>query len=168
MSKTVLFPQDKNHILKEAQENIRPILLKELAQLVKTTYLKVHNPLGLEDDTIKAVINCTTPVIDHLYNFYWDLAAIYRFKIGSNQLEFIFSGKSHYEKYLDDWRDAFEIWCEDFISSPHFMRAILEMTILHAHNRVATLAINRLKAYLTRYFQLKVYRYRGILPTRAA
>jgi hypothetical protein len=103
-----------------------------------------------------------------LDNFYWELAGIYRYKVGSNQLEFIFSGKSQYEKYFDDWTEAFEIWIEDFIDSPYFIRAILEITILSAHERAAVLAKDRLKVYLSQYFNLKVYKHRGIIPIQAA
>jgi hypothetical protein len=57
---------------------------------------------------------------------------------------------------------------EDFISSPFFIRAVLEMTILKPKNRVAFLAKDRLKVYLSQYFNLKVYKYRGIVPIQAA
>ena len=168
MKPRLLFPQDKNYILKEAQENTREALLTELAESVRQTYLQHHNPLGLKDDTIEAICNCAKPVIENLENFYAELAGVYRYKIGSNQLEFIFSGKSHYEKYLDDWREAFEMWTEDFLTSRYFLRAVLEATILAPYERASLLASNRLKVYLSQYFQLKVYKYRGIIPDKAA
>jgi len=164
----LLFPLDKNYILKEAQADTQNELLANLVAVVKETYLTLFNPLDLEDDTIKEIKNCKEFSTQHLYNFYWELAGIYRYKVGSNQLEFIFSGKSHYAKYLDDWSEAFEIWMEDFISSPFFIRAVLEMTILKPKNRVAFLAKDRLKVYLSQYFNLKVYKYRGIVPIQAA
>ncbi|MDH3710049.1 MAG: hypothetical protein OER04_09190 [Cyclobacteriaceae bacterium] len=168
MNSPLLFPQDKNYILKEAQEKTKSQLLTDLAESARIIYLQKYNPLGLEDDTIKAIKSCRQPIIENLDNFYSELAGVYRYKIGSNQLEFIFSGKSHYEKYLDDWKEAFELWVEDFSLSPYFIRAVLEATILQPKDRVAYLASNRLKVYLSQYFQLKVYKYRGILPTKAA
>ena len=163
-----LFPQDKNYILKEVQGDTQAELLEQLAQKVRNTYLARCNPLGLEDDTIKAIKGCVQFSMDHLDAFYWELAAIFRYKIGSNQLEFIFSGKSHYEKYLDDWRDAFNLWIDDFMRSPYFIRAVLEMTILQPGGRAALLAKDRMKVYLTQYFNLKVYKFRGIVPVMAA
>jgi len=168
MSPRLLFPQDKNYILKEAQENSRASLLNYLAETIRSTYLNNYNPLGLEDDTIRTIRNCKQMCVGNLEPFYYELAAIYRYKIGSNQLELIFSGKSHYDKYLDDWKEAFEIWTEDFVDSPYFVRAVLQMTILQPDDRCVFLAGNRLKVYLTQYFNLKVYKYRGILPTKAA
>ncbi len=164
----LLFPQDKNYILKEAQIDTQKVLLTNLASVVKDTYLTRFNPLGLVDDTIKAIKKCKKFSIEHLDNFYWELAGIYRYKVGTNQLEFIFSGKSHYHKYLDDWTEVFEIWMEDFGSSPYFIRTVLEMTILKPENHVGLLAKDRLKVYLAQYFNLKVYKYRGIVPIQAA
>lgn len=163
-----LFAQDKNYILKEVQTDTMDTLLERLVQVVRTIYLERYNPLGLEDDTIKKVKANKQPVITHLENFYWELAAIFRYKAGSNQLEFIFSGRSHYQKYTDDWVEAFELWSEDFTQSRYFLRAVLEMSILEPQGRAAQLAADRMKVYLTQYFNLKVYKYRGILPTEAA
>ncbi len=163
-----LFSQDKNYILKEVQADSKHTLLEHLVQVVKITYLERYNPLGLEDETIRKVKACKQPVITNLENFYWELAAIFRYKVGSNQLELIFSGKSHYQKYTDDWKEAFDLWSEDFTQSRHFLRAVLEMCILEPHSRAAQLAADRLKVYLTQYFNLRVYKYRGILPTEAA
>ncbi len=169
MESVILFPQDKNYILKEAQESTRESLLNKLVLSARDTYLTTSNPLGLEDDTVKTLKDLNHQGhIRKLLPFYQELAGVYRYKIGSNQLEFIFSGKSHYEKYLDDWTEAFEIWCEEFLGSPYFIRAVLEIAILHPLHRKADLAVNRLKVYLSDYFQLKVYKYRGIQPMTAA
>lgn len=163
-----LFPQDKNYILKEVQTDAQSNLLSDLVLNVRDTYLSRYNPLDVEDDTVRVIKNCKKICTIHLDNFYWELAGIYRYKIGSNQLEFIFSGRSHYDKYMDDWLEAFEIWMEDFLLSPYFIRAILEMAILQPDSRAAHLAKDRLKVYLSQYFGLKVYKYRGIVPIEAA
>jgi hypothetical protein len=163
-----LFPQDKNYILKEVQTDRQHRLLQTLVSNARDTYLTRQNPLGLEDDTIKALLACENFSTEHLDVFYWELAGVYRYRIGSNQLEFIFSGKSHYDKYFDDWSEAFEIWMEDFLESPYFIRAVLEMSILQPNSRAALLAKDRLKVYLSQYFNLKVYKYRGIIPIEAA
>ncbi len=163
-----LFPQDKNYILKEVQSDLQPLLLDRLVSKVKQTYLAQSNPLGLEDDTVKKIKACRQFTLDHLDIFYWELAGVFRYRIGSNQLEFIFSGKSQYDKYHDDWYDAFDIWMEDFLISPYFVRAVLEMSILAPSNRAALLAKDRMKVYLSQYFNLKVYKFKGIVPIVAA
>jgi len=164
----LLFPQDKNYILKEVQADNQTELLKKLTLLVKEAYLARFNPLDLEDDTIRTIKGSKEFDTELLGNFYWELAGVFRYKVGSNQLEFIFSGKSHYNKYLDDWTEAFEMWIEDFLCSPYFIRAVLEMTIICPDSRAAWLAKDRLKVYLSQYFNLRVYKYRGIIPIQAA
>ena len=163
-----LFDQDKNYILKEVQADSKASLLTQMVRAAKETYLSKYNPLGLEDDTVKAIQDCDSFSIEHFESFYWELAGIFRYRIGSNQLEFIFSGKSHYEKYQDDWNEAFEIWLEEFLKSKYFIRAVLEMSILYPQKRVALLAKDRMKVYLSQYFCLRVYKYRGIVPIEAA
>lgn len=163
-----LFPQDKNYTLKEVQADTKTALLERLARKVRNTYLSRCNPLGLEDDTVRVINSCEEFFLEHLDNFYWELAGVFRYQLGSNQLEFIFSGKSHYDQYIGDWIDAFDLWIEDFIRSPYFIRAVLEMTVLQPNGRAAFLAKDRMKVYLTQYFNLKVYKYRGIVPVVAA
>lgn len=163
-----LFPQDKNYILKEVQVDTKDTLLHHMVTKVRQTYLAKFNPLDLEDDTVRAIKQCQQFILDHLDIFYWELAGVFRYRIGSNQLEFIFSGKSHYDKYHDDWTEAFDIWLEDFLMSPYFIRAVLEMTILAPNKRAALLAKDRMKVYLSQYFNLKVYKFRGIVPVEAA
>ena len=164
----LLFTQDKNCILKEVQADKKTELLERLTLLVRHAYLTRFNPLDLEDDTIRAIKACKEFNIELLGSFYWELAGVFRYKAGSNQLEFIFSGRSHYDKYLDDWTEAFELWIEDFLCSSYFIRAILEMTIISPRSRAAWLAKDRLKVYLSQYFNLRVYKYRGIVPIQAA
>jgi hypothetical protein len=163
-----LFTQDKNYILKEVQTDTKSLLLKNLVVAVRDAYLIQFNPLGLEDDTIKKIKKGNVDNTRNLENFYWELAGIFRYRIGSNQLEFIFSGKSHYQKYYDDWQETFNLWLEDFLHSSYFIRAVLEMCILQPKGRVALLAGDRMKVYLSQYFNLKVYKYRGIVPIEAA
>jgi hypothetical protein len=163
-----LFSQDKNYVLKQVQADTESTLLNQLVKQVRDAYLAKFNPLNLEDDTVQAIKGCQKFTLDHLDSFYWELAGVFRYRIGSNQLEFIFSGKSHYDKYWDDWTDAFEIWLEDFLKSPYFIRAVLEMCILMPQQRAALLAKDRMKIYLSQYFNLKVYKFRGIVPIEAA
>lgn len=161
-----LFPLDKNYILKEAQLTCRSSLLNNLVNEVKRCYLQFCNPLGLEDDTIIKIKNChqfNTQLLEELYEH---LAGIYRFKFGSNQLEFLFDGKDHYEKYQEEWSETFMDWISGFCREENFLKAVLEVTVFYPKDRKALLAENRLKAFISQQFYIKVYKYKGIVPLR--
>lgn len=157
-----LFPGDKNYILQEVQTSMREDLLHKLVDFVKTYYLSVHNPLGLIDDTISSIQNSTHFPLEPLYEFYHDLAAVYRYNYGEVQLEFLFDGRTHFEKYNKEWERFFMESILEFCSNRFFIRAILDIAVFHKHDRVAELAGDRLKYFLIQYYEVKVYKYRGI------
>lgn len=161
-----LFPLDKNYILKEAQIATEQGLLIQTVEEVKRSYLLFCNPLGLEDDAVLKIKNQKKYRTVHLKDFYENLAGIYRYKFGSNQLELLFDGKNHFEKYQEDWSGVFMQWIEDFCRDENFLKAILEVTIFYPEGRKALLAGNRLKAYISQYLSMKVYKYRGIVPLK--
>ncbi len=157
-----LFPGDKNYILREVQTSMRDDLLIELVDFVKDFYLTVHNPLGLIDDTIESIQKSNYFPPEHLYEFYHDLAAVYRYQYGELQLEFLFDGRTHFEKYSQEWKNFFMESILDFCENRFFIRAVLDIAVFHNHDRVAGLAGDRLKYFLIQYYEVKVYKYRGI------
>ena len=163
-----LFSLDKNFILKEVQLRSKNALLNDMVHAVRKTYLKEHNPLGLIDHTIETIHRCKNPDYDYLDNFYFELAGIYRYKYGENQLTFLFDGDTHFEKYEKDWERAFHKWMKKFIRHRHFIRAILEGSILNATPEGQQHVSIRLKLFLEQYFNLRVYKYRGIRKIIAA
>jgi len=158
-----LFPDDKNYILNEVQASQKDSLLKYLAQFVKQYYLQHHNPLGLIDDTILEIQKDKDIPSEAFDGFYHDLSAIYRFKHGEVQLEFLFDGTTHYEKYEADWINFFKQSINSYCLNKFFIRAVLDIAVFHHHDRVAFLAGDRLKYFLTQYFGVRVYKYRGIM-----
>ena len=162
-----LFPSDKNYILSEVQDEQREALLQYLAKYVKEYYLHHHNPLGLIDDTILKIKKAREFPIHAFDEFYHDLAAIYRFKHGEVQLEFLFDGMSHYDKYKTDWKRFFKQSIKSYSHNKFFIRAILDICVFHHHDRVAFLAGDRLKYFLAQYFGMKVYKFRGIMSLTA-
>ena len=100
---------------------------------------------------------------DAFDEFYHDLSAIYRFKHSEVQLELLFDGTTHYDKYTREWNDYFKKQVEVFCSNKFFIRAVLDIAVFHHKDRVAFLAGDRLKYFLTNYFGMKVYKYRGIM-----
>ncbi len=163
-----LFPSDKNYILKEVQENQKDSLICHLVEYVKDFYLQVHNPLGLIDKTIIKIRDSSDYPIEPLYNFYYDLAAIYRYQYGEVQLEFIFDGRSQEEKYKAEWEGYFKKSIHEYCYNIHFLKAVLEITVFHPKDRIAHLAGNRMKYFIEQHFDLKVYRYRGIKKRKAS
>jgi len=159
-----LFPRDKNYILKEAQTLLCKPLLSKMVESSIEAYYYHFNPLRLLDDTTLAIQNKLVPEIENLFSFYWDLAGIYRYKYGENQLEFLFDGGSHLEKYMSDWEDSFSLWVRSFCNNKPFVKAILESAVLTHDNLRMELINQRLKSLLSQFFDLKVYKYKGIQP----
>jgi hypothetical protein len=123
----------------------------------------VNNPLGVVDDVVAAIQQAKCFPAEAFDAFYHDLAAIYRFKHGELQLELLFNGMSHDEKYLEDWRQFFKQSIESYCKNRFFLRAVLDIAVFHYNDRVAFLAGARLKYFLAQHHELRVYRYRGIL-----
>jgi len=158
-----LFPSDKNYILSEVQDEQKETLLKYLVKNVKQYYLLHYNPLGLVDDTIIRIKKAKDFPFEPFEEFYYDLAAIYRFKHGEVQLEFLFDGVSHNDKYQADWKRFFKQNIYAYCLNRYFIRAVLDVSVFHNQDRVAQLAGDRLKYFLSHYYAMKVYKFRGIM-----
>lgn len=158
-----LFPSDKNYILSEVQASQQNSLLQYLVSYVKQYYQQNYNPLGLIDDTILEIQKEKDFPIETFDEFYHDLAAIYRFKHGEVQLEFLFDGTSHGNKYINEWGNFFKQNIRAYCLNRYFIRAVLDIAVFHQHDRVAFLAGDRLKYFLNQYYGMRVYKYRGIM-----
>ena len=158
-----LFPSDKNYLISNVQTDQKDALLQYLAGYVKDYYLRNYNPLGLIDDTILEVQKAKKFPMEAFDEFYHDLAAIYRFKYGEVQLEILFDGSSHHIKYESEWINFFKQNIKVYCLNRYFVRAVLDITVFHHHDRVAFLAGDRLKYFLNQYYGMRVYKYRGIM-----
>ena len=138
------FPLDKNYLLEEAQLAIQDALLTQLIEKVKQRYQLIHNPLGLDDSFSKQIRDFETRNFKPLHSFYQNLAAVYRYKYGDNQLEFVWDGRDHQQKYQLDWTTAFESWADDFCKHELFLQAVLDLTVFLPENRHAHLAESRM------------------------
>ena len=163
-----LFPGDKNYILREVQEDQKDELLFFLVEYVKDFYLNIHNPLGLIDKTILKIKNSKDYPLAPLSEFYYDLAAIYRYQYGEVQLEFIFDGRSQEEKYTSEWHAYFKNSIKEYCYNIHFLKAVLEISVFHPKHRIAHLAGNRMKYFIEQHFELKVYKHKGIQKRKAS
>jgi len=163
-----LFTLDKNYILKEAQIKLKKQLLTQLIDEVKNDYIQKCNPLGLIDPTISSIRSHTYSDLEYLDSFYFELAGIYRLKYGENQLEFLFDGASHFIKYQEEWGKTFKKWTQDFFQHQHFIRAILEGSVLKPEEHIQKNVQIRLKLFLEQFFHLRIYKYRGIRKIQTA
>jgi hypothetical protein len=149
------FPLDKNYLLEEAQLALQDYLLCTLVEKAKNDYELNHNPLGLMD-SFSAEIKAYRPRnLKPLHGFYQTLAGIYRYKYGNNQLEFIWDGTSHFEKYQVVWSEAFDQWTEGFKKHQQFIQAVLDLTVFLPENRHAHLAENRMNYVMLEFFSQK-------------
>lgn len=162
------FPLDKNYLLEEAQLSLQEVLLSQLLEKVKHHYELIHNPLGLDDSFSRQIRNYATSNFKPLHGFYQNLAAVYRFKHGENQLTFAWDGRDHQDIYQSEWTIAFEHWTDDFCKYELFLQAVLDLTVFLPDNRHAHLAENRMNYFILKHFDVKFHKSRGIVQMNVA
>jgi diadenosine tetraphosphatase ApaH/serine/threonine PP2A family protein phosphatase len=162
------FPHDKNYLLENAQLSLQDELLTGLIEKVKAHYLHMHNPLGLNDTFTSRIVNHTPWNLKPLYGFYQNLAAVYRFKFGNNQLEIVWDGRDHQEKYKAEWTACFTAWTGEFCRYELFLQAALDLTVFLPENRHADLAECRMNHFILKHFDVKIHRSRGIVNMKVA
>ncbi|MEQ8364739.1 MAG: hypothetical protein RH948_17830 [Cyclobacteriaceae bacterium] len=162
------FPLDKNYLLEEAQLSLQDHLLLSLIEKVKKVYMLQHNPLLIMDELSTKIVAYKPKNIKLLYPFYQNMAAVYRYKYGDNQLEFLWDGTDHIERYGDEWSTSFEKWTTDFCEQHQFLMAVMDLTVFLPLNRKAHLAENRMNSFITQFFDLKIHKNRGIVEMKVA
>jgi hypothetical protein len=157
-----LFLLDKNYILKQAQQDLRLELQADLVEIIKDGYFQLYNPMRLDDDTTRLIAAYRPAHLAFFDDLYDVFCGIFRYQIGDNQLEMLFDGKSHYEKYLIDWKDTFLIWVKQLSAKSNFIIAGLELSVYYTADKKIGLAQNRMKICLYEHFGLKLYKHKGI------
>jgi hypothetical protein len=157
-----LFLLDKNYLLKQVQSDLRQELQEQLLSEIKLGYYTQFNPLGLLDDQSETINNYEFSDLSFFDELYDILCGIYRYQIGDNQLEFLFDGRSHYDKYVEDWKAAFQGFVGQLVLKKSFILAGLELSVFHTADKRIELAQNRMKVCIYEHFGLKVYKYKGI------
>ena len=149
------FALDKNYLLEEAQLSLQDPLLFSLVNKAKEQYEFQHNPLQLMDSFSLKIKNHEVKNLKPLASFYQSMAAIYRYKFGDNQLEFLWDGKSHFEKYQSDWTATFEEWTDGFLHREQFIQAVLDLTVFLPENRHAQMSGNRMNFVMMQFLSQK-------------
>jgi hypothetical protein len=162
------FPLDKNYLLEEAQLFLQDSLLTQLVENVKTCHQQIHNPLDLDDAFSRRLKDYHSKNLKPLYSFYQNLAGVYRYKYGENQLEFTWDGRDHTDKYKEEWSEAFFTWTNGFCKHELFIQAVLDLTVFLPQNRKADLAENRMNHFALKHFDVKIHKSRGIVQLKVA
>ena len=163
------FLMDKNYILKEAQLVLKEQLVFWTVNYAKEFYQQQHNPLGLVDDTVSLITQAKFTEYHLLETFYANLASVYRYKHGETQLELLFDGATHYEKYKTDWLETYKKWVNELFAEWLTLRAILEFTVFKRPDDHQLHLIDiRLQTYIEEHFEVRLYVYRGIIDKHEA
>lgn len=163
-----LFPLDKNYILRQAQSLLEEELLEEMVFELKKSYTLLYNPLMLMDDTFSRILDTHTFPKDRLRMIYRQLCGIYRFKNRDNQLELLFDGRTHLDKFKEDWILQLRFWMRELGQHEPFVKTLLRMTLLYDTESRAEWAENNCKAFINQYFELKIVKRKGELKLRMA
>jgi hypothetical protein len=162
------FPLDKNYLLEEAQLQSQEPLLISLIEKVKEEYFQRYNPLRLHDSVSETVEKYQPKNLKPLDTFYQNLAGIYRYRFGENQLTFLWDGDDHIKKYTSDWHSFFHQHIVSFCRHELFVKAVLDLTVFLPENRQAQLAENRMNHFILQHFEVKIHKLRGIVEMKVA
>jgi hypothetical protein len=163
------FLMDKNYILKESQIVLKEQLVFWTVNYAKKFYQQHHNPLGLLDDTVAQIEQAKFTEYHLLETFYSKLASVYRYKHGETQLEMLFDGATHYEKYKADWLSTYKKWVDELFMEWLTLRAILEITVFKKSDEHQLHLFDlRLQTYIEDYFEVRLYVYKGIIDRHEA
>lgn len=158
-----LFPLDKNYILRQAQSVLEEELIDRMIFELKRSYTLLYNPLCLMDPTYERILDTFDFPRDRVKMIYRQLCGIYRYKHGDNQLEFLFDGRTHFEKFQEDWSEALIHYVQRLGNHEQYVKTLLRMTILFDTESRAEWAENHCKAFINQFFELKVVKRQGEL-----
>ncbi|MEI9917178.1 MAG: hypothetical protein WDO14_00080 [Bacteroidota bacterium] len=154
------FLLDKNYLLEKAQLELEHGLLNYLLEHVKNDYELRYNPLGIADAFTQKIRDYKLEENTSLRSFYETLAGVYRYKFGDNQLEFLWDGAGHSEKYRNEWTDFFKKQVKSFCKSELFIKAVLDLTVF---NNYSPMAENRMNNFMLQTFEIRMYK--GLIKT---
>jgi hypothetical protein len=163
-----LFLLDKNYILRQAQTSAEEEGIALMVAELKHAYTLLYNPLQLMDDTYVQILSTNAFPKDSITVIYRQLSGIYRYRFGSNQLEILFDGRTHLEKYREDWLDQLREWIRELGMQEPYVKTMLRMSLLYDTESRAVFAENRCKSLINDYFSLKIVKRKGDLVLKMA
>ncbi|MCR9016175.1 hypothetical protein [Aquiflexum gelatinilyticum] len=163
-----LFPLDKNYILRQAQSILEEQMLEVMVFELKKSYTQLYNPLMLMDETFAKILDTYEYPKDRLRMIYRQLCGIYRFKNKDNQLELLFDGRTHLEKFQEDWSLQLIQWVHELGYHEQYVKTMLRMTLLFDTESRAEWSENHCKFFINEYFELKIIKRKGELKLKSA
>jgi hypothetical protein len=157
------FPFDKNYLLEQAQQQVEDELLTLLVKQVTARYESRINPLGILDSFSSKIRNYQPADLNPLHDFYEKLAAIYRYKFGNNQLEFLWDGTDHFQHYQKVWRETFEQWINNFCQHDLFIQAVLDLTVFLPKGDSTQMLESRMHHFIQKHMDVKFHKTKGIM-----
>jgi len=157
------FPLDKNYLLENAQHRLEHQLLFSLVNAVIEHYETKINPLGLVDSFTLKIRSYRPESFGALHDFYEKLSAIYRYKYGANQLEFLWDGSDHSEYYQKIWQRTFTEWTEKFCREDLFIQAVLDLTVFFPKDGSTQMIENRMNHFVLKFFEIKIHKVKGLM-----
>jgi hypothetical protein len=158
-----LFPLDKNYILRQAQSVMEEELLDQMVVELKASYTQLYNPLQLMDQTYRLILERKEFPRERIRLIYRQLCGIYRYRHGDNQLELLFDGRTHFEKFQEDWTSSLLGYVRQLGQHEPYVKTLLRMTLLYDTESRAEWAENNCKAFINQFFELKVIKRQGEL-----
>lgn len=158
-----LFPLDKNVIFRQAQYLLEEQMLELMVEELIEAYTIWYNPLELMDDTYLLILGHNPFPKNRIRIIYSQLCGIYRYQHASNQLELLFDGRTHLERYQDDWEKQFLKWLRTLGKHESYIKTMLRMTLLYDTESRAEFAENRCKRFINEYFGVRVIKRKGQL-----
>lgn len=163
-----LFPLDKNYILRQAQSELEEELIDRMVFELKRSYTLMYNPLLLMDQIFVQILESYDFPKDRVRLIYRQLCGIYRYKHGDNQLEMLFDGRTHLEKFKEDWSAAFLEYVQELGIYEQYVKTMLRMTLLFDTESRAEWAENNCKGFINQHFELKVIKRQGELKLKVS
>ena len=163
-----LFPLDKNYILRQAQSILEEQLLEVMVFELKKSYTQLFNPLMLMDETFAKILDTYEYPTERLRIIYRQLSGIYRFKNRDNQLELLFDGRTHLEKFQEDWSLQLLEWVHELGYHEQYVKTMLRMTLLFDTENRAEWSENHCKFFVNQHFELKIIKRKGELKLKTA
>ncbi|MGM0943774.1 MAG: hypothetical protein ACQEW9_01245 [Bacteroidota bacterium] len=158
-----IFPLDKNYILRQAQSVLEEEMIDRMVFELKRSYTFLYNPLRLMEPTYARILDTLEFPRDRVRMIYRQLCGVYRYKHGDNQLEFLFDGRTHFEKFQEDWSAVLVKYVQDLGQYEPYVKTMLRMTVLYDTESRAEWSENHCKAFINQFFEVRVVKRQGEL-----
>ena len=135
---------------------------------LKKSYTQLYKPLMLMDETFAKILDTYEYPKDRLRMIYRQICGIYRFKNKGNQLELLFDGRTHLEKFQEDWSRQLLEWVHELGYHEQYVKTMLRMTILFDTESRAEWSENHCKFFINESFDLKIIKQKGELKLKTA